>query len=162
MKEISLITYEIYSIPEFRFIIYCLKIIGKKHPLSFWSSNILWDWNFHQRSPLEVCRWHHFLIFVDNIGLWYVSTIPHYLQTAWRESSVKHQHRWKNLITIISSWKHIHFSKNLFFYENYCMLQDSFRGCYRKRGKILSNVTSLRSAMILKNTLIKGIFLRFS
>ena len=68
-------------------------------------------------SPLEVWRWHNFSIFVDNIKNRFVdvSTISHHLQTAWKVSSVKGQHRWKNLITIISSWKHVHFSKNSFF-----------------------------------------------
>ena len=73
-----------------------------------------------------------FLYIILTIGLWYVSTISHNLQTAWKESSEKDQHRWKNLVTIISSWKHAHFSKNPFFLENCCILQDSFRGSHKK------------------------------
>ena len=57
-------------------------------------------------------------IFVNNIKNQFmdVSTISHHPQNAWKKSSVKGQHRWKNLITIISSWKHVHFSKNSFFF----------------------------------------------
>ena len=71
------------------------------------------------RSPLEVWRWHHFSIFKDNIKNRFVvySTISHYSQTASKVSSVKSQHRWNNLKTIISSWKYVHFSNNLFFWK---------------------------------------------
>lgn len=54
-------------IPQFFLRFHSLKITcKKKHPLYFWSFNKLWDRNFHWRSPLEVTRWHHFLIFADN------------------------------------------------------------------------------------------------
>ena len=67
--------------------------------------------------PLEVWRWHHFSILVDNIKNWFVdvSTISHHPQAIWKVSSMKGQHHWKNLITIMSSWKHVYFSKNPFF-----------------------------------------------
>ena len=47
------------------------------------------------------------------------------------KSSMMGQHRWKNLITIISSWKHVHFSKILFL-GNCCIIQESLRGSHKK------------------------------
>ena len=104
------------------------------------------------RSPLEVWRWHHFSIFVDNIKNRFVvySTISHYSQTAWKVSSVKGQHHWKNLKTTIWSWKHIHFSKNLFSRKIAVYYKILSEATTRKFRKFLGNVTSWRSAMILK------------
>ena len=117
-----------------------------------------------QRSPLEVWKLHHFSIFVDNIKNWFmvVSTISHHPHNAWKERRVKGQHHWKNLITIISSWKHVPFSKNPFSRKIAVYYKILSEAATRKFRKILSNVTSWRSAVILKKILIKAVFLRFS
>ena len=115
-------------------------------------------------SPLEVWRWHNFSISVDNIKNRFVdvSTISHHPQTAWKVSSVKGQQRWKNLITIISSWKYVHVSKNPLFRKIVVYYKIHSEAATKIFRKILSNVRSWRSTMTLKKTLIKGIFLWFS
>ena len=117
-----------------------------------------------ERSPRELWRRHHFSIFVDNIKTRFAdaSTISHQPQTTWKECSVKNQHRWKNFMTIISSSKHVHFSKILFSRKIAVYYKILVETATRKFRKILSNVTSWRSEMILKKTSIKGIFRRFS
>ena len=105
MKEISLDTLWNLNDPQILFQNLLSKNYLWKNTLSLSKVTVIMRVKLSLRSPLEVWRWHHFSIFVDNIKNRFVvySTISLYSQTAWKVSSVKGQHPWKNLKTIISS-----------------------------------------------------------
>ena len=68
------------------------------------------SWNFHR-------SWFWILEFSRGVTqfCWISSTISHHPANCLKGKQRKGQHHWKNLIRIISSWKHVHFSKNPFF-----------------------------------------------
>ena len=104
------------------------------------------------RSTLEVWRWHHFSIFVDNIKNRFVvySTISHYSQTAWKVSSVKGQHDWTNLKQSFQAESTYIFLRTFFSRKIAVYYKILSEATTRKFRKILGNVTNWRSAMILK------------
>ena len=136
-----------------------------KNTLSLSKVLMFWDWNFHQRSPLEVWRWHYSSFFVDNIKHGFVVCLLHIppltnclkgKQHKW-SSLLKESHNNHFKLKAHTFFLRIVFSRKIAVY--YKILSEA---AIRKFGKVLSNVRSWTSALILKKTLIEGIFLEFS
>ena len=132
-----------------------------KNTLTLSKVLLYFEIEFSLRSPLEVWRWHHFSIIIDNIKnrfVVYVDHIPlpaNYLKgKQHKESTPLKESQNNNKSTYI--FLRILFSRKIVVY--YQIISEATR---RKFRKILSNITSWRSAMRLKKTSIKGIFLRF-
>ena len=160
MKEISLDTYEIWTIPKFSFRIYCLKIIDEKTPSSFFLSKVLICYE------IETFTKEIHLNFEDDIifrFLYITLTLNSWmsrpycfkgncLKVAWRINTAERiSESFQPQSTYI--FLNIYFFCKIAVY--YKILSEA---ATRKFRKILSNVTSWRSAMILKKTSIKGIF----
>ena len=86
-----------------------------KNDVIFWFLQITLKIGLCYRNTTDWPYWsHQNIISAANFNFLNVLTINHHL-TALKERSMKSQHRWKNLITIIWIWKRILFKESFFY-----------------------------------------------